>query len=63
MNKLWKYVLIVALVLAVGGALLGGVGLLTGASLDRILTAVRGLEGLRAAADTLWQDCLALLRF
>lgn len=36
MTKVWKVVLIVALVLLVFGLLLAGVGLLTGASTERI---------------------------
>ena len=35
MTKIWKYVLITALSLLAFGVLLGGAGLLTGASLER----------------------------
>ena len=35
MNKIWKYVLVVVLGLLAFGVLLGGTGLLTGASLER----------------------------
>ena len=36
MAKIWKYVLIAALGLLAFGVLLGGTGLLTGASLERV---------------------------
>lgn len=42
MGKLWKIVGIIALVLVVIGVILGAVGYLTGASMDRILELVFG---------------------
>lgn len=43
MAKIWRIVLISVLVLLVAGALLAGAGLLTGASPERVWTAL-GLE-------------------
>ena len=40
MAKIWKYVLILALVLLAFGVLLAGTGLLTGASFSRVWSAL-----------------------
>ena len=42
MNKVWKVVGIIILVLVVAGIVSGGIGLLTGASLDRMVENVFG---------------------
>ena len=42
MNKVWKIVGIIILVLVVAGIVAGGIGLLTGASLDRMVENVFG---------------------
>lgn len=42
MSKIWKVVGIIILVLVVAGLVAGGIGLLTGASLDRMVENVFG---------------------
>ncbi len=42
MNKVWKIVGIIMLVLVIAGIVSGGIGLLTGASLDRMVENVFG---------------------
>lgn len=42
MSKAWRVVITVVLVLAVGGIVCGGIGLITGASLDRMVENVFG---------------------
>ena len=42
MSKVWKIVGIIMLVLVVAGIVAGGIGLLTGASLDRMVENVFG---------------------
>lgn len=42
MSKIWKVVGIIILVLVVAGIVAGGIGLLTGASLDRMVENVFG---------------------
>ncbi len=63
MGKVWKIVFIIALVLVVGGALLAGTGFITGASVDRVLVGVKGLQGLWDSAAALWRECLSALPF
>ena len=63
MGKAWKIVLIVALVLVVAGVLLAGTGLITGASVERVLVGIRGLEGLETEAEAFWDRLLGLLSF
>ena len=47
MAKIWKMVVILAAILLVCGLLLGGAGLLTGASAERVRSAMEGdLTGL-----------------
>ena len=63
MGKVWKIVVVIAVVLVVGGALLAGTGFITGASVDRVLVGLHGLDGLKGGAEALWQQCLSALPF
>ena len=63
MGKIWKYVLILMLVLVVAGVLLGGTGLITGASLDRVLGGLNGIDGLWQSGEALARHLLELLPF
>ena len=61
MKHFWKIVLILVVVLLLAGILLGGAGLLTGASPDRIFDAVTpALDGFRAVLEPLWARLTAL---
>ncbi len=42
MSKVWKVVGIIMLVLVIAGIVVGGIGLLTGASLDRMVENIFG---------------------
>ncbi len=42
MSKVWKVVGIIMLVLVIAGIVIGGIGLLTGASLDRMVENIFG---------------------
>ena len=54
MSKAWRVVMILILVLFVAGIVCGGIGLLTGASLDRMVENVfGGWEALEAMLDVL----------
>ena len=55
MKRYWKIVLVLFIVLLLAGILLGGTGLLTGASLKRISDALFSAQGgFRAALDRLY---------
>ena len=57
MLKVWKIVLIIVIVLVVIGLLIGGTGLITGASPDRIVRlAFGGWDGLWAQLNTFRPD-------
>ena len=57
MSKAWRIVGTVVLVLAVAGVVAGGIGLLTGASLDRMVENIfGGYEALNMILDVLTQE-------
>ncbi len=53
MAKLWKYVIILAVILLAFGALLAGAGLITGASAGRVTTALDLAARLEAVRQNL----------
>jgi len=56
-SKAWRIVGTVVLVLAVAGVVAGGIGLLTGASLDRMVENIfGGYEALNMILDVLTQE-------
>ena len=62
MSKAWRIVGIIVLVLAVAGIVSGGIGLLTGASLDRMVENVfGGWETLELILDVLMEEVGAYL--
>lgn len=62
MIKAWKIVATVVLVLAVAGIIAGGIGALTGASVDRMVENVfGGYEALEAVLDVLAREAGAML--
>ena len=62
MSKAWRIVGIIVLVLAVAGIVSGGIGLLTGASLDRMVENVfGGWETLELVLDVLKEEIGAYL--
>ena len=66
MANIWKAVIILAAFLLIGGLLLGGVGLLTGASPERVRgvmgAELSSLEAMFRQAQQSMQDMLASLR-
>lgn len=56
MDKIWKAIGVLALVIAIGGAILVSTAFITGASTDRVMAGFGGAEGLRAAAEALWLE-------
>ncbi len=62
MSKAWRIVGIIVLVLIVAGIVAGGIGMLTGASLDRAVENIfGGWETLEAMLDVLMQEFGRLL--
>lgn len=62
MKRYWKIILAVFIVLLLAGILLGGTGILTGASLKRISDALFSAQGgFRAALEQLRARLFALL--
>lgn len=57
MKKVWRVIVLVVLVLAVAGIVCGAIGLLTGASLDRMVENVfGGYEALNMILDVLMEE-------
>ena len=62
MSKAWKIVATVVLVLAVAGIIAGGIGMLTGASFDRMVENIfGGYEALEMVLDVLLREVQAVL--
>ena len=62
MSKAWRVVGIIVLVLAVAGVVAGGIGMLTGASMDRMVENIfGGWEALETVLDLLMRELGALL--
>lgn len=62
MKKAWRAVLLAVLVLAVAGIVCGAIGLITGASLDRMVENIfGGWEALEMVLDVLMRELGALL--
>ncbi len=61
MSKAWRVVGIIVLVLVVAGIVAGGIGMLTGASLDRMVENVfGGWDSVNAILEVLKQEGLGL---
>ena len=62
MSKAWRVIITIVLVLAVAGIVCGGIGLLTGASLDRMVENVfGGWEIVEAILDVLMDELGGIL--
>ncbi len=57
MSKVWRIVLSVVLVLAIAGVLAAGIGMLTGASVDRMVENIfGGYEALELTLNVLFEQ-------